>query len=184
LEIRDNLTRDSWRIGDIVLTIKAARVEYGNGVIYAAVGAFVGKSQRTIREYAAISAFYSPETREKYDVLAYDHFRTAMKYGSLWEGALQYAINTVNTLNRPATVDMMETMFEGGETRENYTQTEQKENDGDLGRVKHVAERLLALISRQPELSGWESEIQVFIDFVEMTISRVEVEVEMPSMRT
>lgn len=172
LQIRDNVTKDSWKIGDITLAIKAEHPEFAANIIYSAVGSFVGKASRTVREYAAISAFYSPETRSEFDVLAYDHFRTAMQLGSMWKQALEYAVKAVDDLNRPATVDMMEYAFEGGETSENFKQIENDQEKSDLGTVLRVAERLRDLVSRQPELHDWESSITGFIEFVARAMSR------------
>ena len=173
LAIRDNVSKDSWRIGDITLEVKAQHPEFGSGVIYSAIGAFVGKAQRTVREYAAISAFFSPKTREKYDMLAYDHFRTAMKYGGMWEGALEYAVRAVETLNRPATVDMMETMFEGGETRENYEKAEHTEKVMDFSKALTIAQRLLDVIRSIPEHStSVEEDIEIVISDIEAEMEK------------
>src|SRR4030067_1621895 len=141
LALRDSLTMNSWRVGDISLKIAQRRMEFHPTDIYAAVGSFVGKAERTIREYAAISAFYAYETREEYDMLAYDHFRAAMRLGDEWKTALDWAADQVKTLNRPATVDAMESQFEGNESLANFA------NDGEnTGMLLSVLKRLRELL--------------------------------------
>lgn len=110
ITLRDNLTRSSFRIGDIALQIIAG-TQYGVEAVYSAVGSFVGKSSRTIREYASVSAFYPDEVRQMYDLLSFDHFRVAMRFGSNWLEALEWSVSQVEEVNRPATVDAMVAEF-------------------------------------------------------------------------
>lgn len=117
ITLGQNLSVASFAIGDITNAIKNgwASVKQERGElaiaeadIYAAVGAFCGKSARTIREYASIAAFYPLEIREVYDVLSIDHFRTAMTLGPRWEQALMWAVEFADRNGgRPATVDRM-----------------------------------------------------------------------------
>lgn len=130
IQMRDDATRMEWRTGDIVQeAIDWNRERFrkamilGSGVdeirpveimeVYRAVGAFRGKSARTIRDYHSVACFYprgteaDPGPREKYAVLAFDHFRQAMTLGPDWEDALDWAVKQVDELNRPATVDAM-----------------------------------------------------------------------------
>ncbi len=168
IAIRDNIVKESWRVGDIVLSIRYDRPELESGIVHQAVGVFVGKAARTVREYAAISTFFPMEIREKYDVLAFDHFRSAMKFGDRWKDALEYAVNTVDTLNRPATVDMMEQVFAGGETRENYEQAE-NQGDDDPAKILKIAMRLKDLAQKHPEI--WSG---VILDDIENLIADIE----------
>jgi hypothetical protein len=64
IQIRDSMTDNSWRVGDICVELE----RYGEAMkysisamdIYKAVAMFAGKRSRTVREYAGLSAFYSP----------------------------------------------------------------------------------------------------------------------------
>jgi hypothetical protein len=121
IEIGSISSNTSFAIGDITNEIRAAwqRVKserpdraIPEAEIYAAVGAFCGKSARTIREYSAIAAFYPPEVREDFPILRFDHFRTAMVLGPRWESALRWAVDEADSNGgRPATVDKMIAKF-------------------------------------------------------------------------
>ena len=93
---RDEFTRGYFEIGDIANDIvmmnikKKMKVE--NAMIYSAVGRFCGKSGRTVRDYAEISAFFPVEIRELYDVLPFSHFRFAKTCGRKWEDVLEYSL--------------------------------------------------------------------------------------------
>lgn len=93
---RDEFTRGYFEIGDIANDIVLVNVQKGMQVehaqIYSAVGRFCGKSGRTIRDYAEISAFYPKEIREQYDMLPFSHFRFAKTMGRKWEDALDYSM--------------------------------------------------------------------------------------------
>jgi len=127
--IRDSITQASFRTGDIVNQIKQARPDLEPNLVYSAVGSFVGKRSRTVREYAMVSAFYPMNIRREYETLSFDHFRTAMRYGDNWQDALEWAVNQTDVINRPATVDSMTEKFGEG-TGETYSQeaTEQIRN--------------------------------------------------------
>jgi len=138
--LRDATTLVSWEIGDIAL--EAIRLNKAVAVmkIYAAVGMFVGKQARTIREYAAVSAMYSPEEREEFAVLAYDHFRVAMRFGSRWREALTWAVDHTE-FGRPATVDAMLANFATSPSDENFA-LEEAEEDSRWTRIEQAIARL------------------------------------------
>lgn len=66
--------------------------------VFDAVGQFCGKSGRTVRYYAETAAFYTEETREKYDALPFSHFVMARSLaGSFeWDEVLDYAMEHPN----------------------------------------------------------------------------------------
>ena len=103
----------SWRLGDIVNIIEqqVASRSIPSSMVYKAVALFSGKSARTIREYSAIASHYPMNIREIYQVLSFDHFRTAMQFGDRDLDALEWAVNQTERLGRPATVDSMEAHF-------------------------------------------------------------------------
>lgn len=109
--IRDSHTAIKWRTGDLVWMALSECAADGKVVtretMCAAFGSFIGKSARTIREYATVSRFYDAKVRIKYEVLAYDYFRVAMRLGHKWKDALDWAVMQVDKFNRPATVDAM-----------------------------------------------------------------------------
>lgn len=110
LAIRDTLSRSYWRIGDIVQEVIAFnqinRRPVERQTVYSAVGLFVGKASRSVREYYAIGRMFAPEIRELFSVLSFDHFRTAARMPDPI-AALQWAVDQTEFLNRPATVDGM-----------------------------------------------------------------------------
>ena len=148
--IRDTVTRQSWRVGDIVLLLIKLNPEALNDEIQKAVGSYVGKSSRTVREYAMISGFYCPEHRERYEVLSFAHFRTAMQLGDRWQEALEWAVAQVDCMNRPATVDAMELRFKDDVTPENY---EAEEETHQPGQLRKILDRLKKLLLREDYLS-------------------------------
>lgn len=124
--IRDSITQASFRTGDIVNQIKQARSDLEPDIVYSAVGSYVGKRARTVREYAMVSAFYPLHVRLEYEALSFDHFRTAMRYGENWQDALEWAVSQTDVINRPATVDAMEEKFgEGNADTYSQESTEQ-----------------------------------------------------------
>jgi hypothetical protein len=115
IRLRDAITLTNWRIGDICTEIltycRANHIVASKEDVYSAVGAFVGKRARTIREFHHISMSYPLELREAYSELSYDHFRTALTFGNRAHESLDWCMDEVERLNRPATVDAMEAHF-------------------------------------------------------------------------
>lgn len=117
ISIRDCETLNGWRVGDICSEVCRYNETNGTNVtrqdIYSAVGLFVGKSSRTVREFHSLAQFFGPESRERYSVLAFDHFREASRLGPEQAlVALEWAIKQADTLGRPATVDAMTAKFQ------------------------------------------------------------------------
>lgn len=105
-----------WRIGDITMRVlDFCRENFPNiptMQVYSAVGAFAGRAARTVREYHDISIFYSLAMRQRFELLSFDHFRTALylrQYDPIV--VLSWAEEQVDVLGRPATVDSMEAHF-------------------------------------------------------------------------
>jgi len=115
ISLRDEMTRDSWRVADITeMTIDfnlSNHREFEYEDIYRAVGMFVGKASRTIREYHHIGRFFPLEIREQFSMLAFDHFRHAVCLGERSIRALQWAHEQTDILGRPASVDAMVAKF-------------------------------------------------------------------------
>ena len=115
--IRDTGSRLSWRLGDIVTLVMEWNQANENPVgimdVYSAVGSVAGYSSRSIRDYHSVAAFYMPEVRNDpaYQILSFAHFRAAMVLGPDWQTALDWAIEQVDELNRPATVDAVMAKF-------------------------------------------------------------------------
>ena len=93
---RDEFTRGYFEIGDIaneiILMNIQSNMRVDNNMIYSAVGRFCGKSGRTIRDYAEISAFFPANVREYYDMLPFSHFRFAKTCGINWESVLEFSL--------------------------------------------------------------------------------------------
>lgn len=116
IAIRDSSTFNSWETGDITeQVIQFCAANYPGielNFIYSAVGSFVGKASRTVREKHYISKFYPLEIRESYNILSYDHFRVAVRLGpSMAMGALAWAVAQGDILNRPCSVDALMARF-------------------------------------------------------------------------
>jgi hypothetical protein len=112
MQMRDDFSNLSWRTGDIANREINIQVDkrVTRSFIYSAVASFIGKKGRTVREYAMIANMFPPNARKKYDVLTFDHFRHASRLDNP-EDALDWCINQVEELGRPATVDAMIMQF-------------------------------------------------------------------------
>lgn len=141
LNMRDMESRNSFRAGDITNELLAQNQD--KDLVYSAVGSYVGKAKRTVREYAMVSRFYPDKIRQKYEILSYEHFRVAMRYGDRWEEALEWSVDQTEIYNKPATVDAMETVFKAEETAENYQPYIEEEYIGALGKLSLVLRDIL-----------------------------------------
>jgi hypothetical protein len=94
---RDEFTRGYFEIGDmaneIILLNIQSNMKVENAIIYSAIGRFCGKSGRTVRDYAEISAFFPQHTRDEYDMLPFSHFRFAKSCGLKWQNVLDYSLD-------------------------------------------------------------------------------------------
>ena len=127
IQMGEDITRHTFRIGDIVLSIydfvEANGLECTRRDIWRAVGACVGKAANTIQGYVILAEFYPKTVRKHYEILSSNHFRAAMgiekKTDVNWQTVLDYAIDRVDTYGRPATVDELYKVFlHGGEEYE------------------------------------------------------------------
>lgn len=153
MAIRDADTKSSFRVGDIVNDL--LQTSSDRNTVYSAVGSFVGKASRTVREYAMVSRFYPPAARNEYCILSFEHFRVAMRYGSDWQAALEWAVQQVETMNRPATIDAMTIEFEGDSSSENY-------QENPINEIVQIMHRLHGLLQK----SEFSREILVLVTSV------------------
>ena len=161
--LRDQITLNSFRIGDIALEVIRQNKTYGIMECYAAVGMFIGKSSRTIREYTAVSAMYPQDIRAEFEVLAFDHFRAAMRLGSKWYEALTWA--TVG--NRPASVDAMLAKFSDA-TVENFEEVIQE------SQLLNLTRRLHSIAAISPELpKELIDKLVAVLDEIEMALAKL-----------
>ena len=121
MAIGDDLSRSFWRVGDITNSLLAVyeNSDLGKSMIYSAVGLFVGKAGRTIREYAMVARRFDDAWRMEYDMLTFDHFRIAMRMGDDCEKVLEWAV-TEGADTRPATVDAILAKFAINEVEDNF----------------------------------------------------------------
>jgi hypothetical protein len=93
--IRSRHTMDYFRIGDIANDLLMQSAKTGMKVtaqrVHKAIGRYCGKRPRTVRYYAENAAFFSPATRDKYDMLPFSFFDFARTFGGQWEGILDWA---------------------------------------------------------------------------------------------
>ena len=139
IQLADVQSRIEFRVGDIVSESLSWNVQNQKAVsimeLYSAVGAFAGKSARTVRDYHSVAVFFPPKAREAYSVLRFDHFRQAMTLGPNWEEALMWACEQVDVLGRPASVDAMVAQFQPGVEQEpepEYPETVVDEEGSEL----------------------------------------------------
>lgn len=96
IQIRDNLRRNYFLIGDIAnkYVYESVKHDYAMNVldIYDEIGRIVGKAGRTVRYYAEEAAFYTPSMREAYDILPFSFFVFARTMGDMWVTVLDYAM--------------------------------------------------------------------------------------------
>ena len=117
LILRDAVTDLSWQIGDITHEIfrwnHIKGTDYTREQICSAVGSFVGKKSRTVREYQYLSILFPEVLRERFNMLAFAHFRQAATLGTQADAikALEWAVAQTDFVGRPATVDAMIAQF-------------------------------------------------------------------------
>lgn len=152
IAIRDAVTKNSWELGDICSTVckynEANQTNVTRQDIYSAVGVFVGKSSRTVREFHALAQFYGPESRSRFAPLAFDHFREASRLGPEQALiALEWAIKQTDTLGRPATVDAMTAKFQPEEPGEPEAPEAVKGSD-----LEHM---MVTVMRQEGMIRGW-----------------------------
>jgi len=107
--LRDSITQCSWRIGDIANELASIFTDETKQHIYGAVADFVGKSSRTVRDYADISRFYPDDIRQQYAALSFAHFRFACHKDN-WREILDYALAPEGK-SHPASIDALLAKF-------------------------------------------------------------------------
>ncbi len=87
--------RAQFDIGDIANKLVRLSIDKNLKVtddrIFKAVGAFCGRSGRTVRYYAETAAYYNPIEREEFDMLPFSHFVLARSFGGRSRDVLEYA---------------------------------------------------------------------------------------------
>ena len=106
ISIKESILDQSFRLGDIAKDCASRNPEQAKIAVYRAVGSFCGKKSRSVREYADIAEFYPEPIRKRFEVLSFDHFRTAYKRENS-KTMLEWAVEQGDTFGRPATVDAM-----------------------------------------------------------------------------
>jgi len=176
LAIRDSLSKSFWDIGDIALMICAYaddnEMMVSREFIWSAVGSFVGLSARTVRDYARVARFFDYETREQYDVLTFSHFALASRYPSNWRNILDFAIDEIDRIGRPATVDKLEVQFtfEGGNE---YVQPVTYESPMPRGSFMHYVHSMRMEVERLAISEEYREEISDHLDAIERLLQLV-----------
>lgn len=86
---------DRWAVGDITNGIKAYVVQNRVVASMEDIHLFVSEllnselRPRTVRYYARMSEFFSPEIREQYENMPHSHFALALQYESHWKEILE-----------------------------------------------------------------------------------------------
>ena len=115
LAIRDRERVDRFAVGDLTQAVTIdcdyRCLEVTKEDVYKAVASFVGKQSRTVREYHMVAMKFNVSVRDTYPLLAFNHFRVALRFGDACYEALSWAEDQVLQLGRPATVDAMEAKF-------------------------------------------------------------------------
>ncbi len=129
IAIRDSISQNFWDIGDISLMVcnyvDDNDIPVSRDFVWRAVGAFVGLSARTVREYARVARFFNYAVRKEYEILTFSHFAFAARYEEHWKQILDFAIAEIENLGRPATVDRLEVEFTYG--NKEYTPEEHQD---------------------------------------------------------
>ena len=100
IQIGEDITKQTFRVGDIVVSIydyvEANGLQCTKRDVWRAVGSFVGKAAATIQGYEALARFYPPSVRRHYEELSASHFKKAMQIDAgtehNWQTVLDYAV--------------------------------------------------------------------------------------------
>ena len=119
IQIGEDITRHTFRIGDIVIAItdyvEANKLPCSKRDVWRAVGSYIGKAVATVQDYESIALFYPMSVRKDYEILSASHFRMAMrieaKTDHSWQTVLDYAVDRIKEYGRPATVDELMKVF-------------------------------------------------------------------------
>lgn len=107
ISIRESTLEKSFRIGELTADCVLRNPEEKKAIVYRAAASYVGLPSRTVREYTDVFSFYPKEAQERFEVLAFSHFRKAYNKDN-WEEMLTWAVEQADVMGgRPATVDAM-----------------------------------------------------------------------------
>lgn len=180
INISHQTTDLSWELGDITREIIVQLVdthpEIDRAFIYSAIGAFAGRSARTIREYHHLAREFEIQDRERYSILSFDHFRTAATFGDLRYQALEWAVfEADNNGGRPATVDAMYAHFmdtlQGAGEEQGEDQDENTSDDAILRKyIPQMAAILRKLLDTLGQDNEYRQELKSILDTLEYTL--------------
>jgi hypothetical protein len=155
IQMGANRSRDCWKLGDMASELIAMNAKnfIPQDKVFRDMGKYYGRAGRTIREYHAISMHYKKYVRMEYDVLSFDHFRTAIHYGKKDIEALEWAVAQTDKFNRPATVDEMEEHFANPEREFQNNSVEEVISEVEF----HAPEKLVEYVPAMTLRIGFET---------------------------
>jgi hypothetical protein len=175
IQIGADSSNGCWRIGDITITVlESVRLNQSGATaqeVFSAVGAFCGKSARTVREYAYLAGEYHQRDRDEFQTLSIDHFRVASRLETgVRYTALSWAEAQVETLGRPATVDAMQAAFgDGGE------QPQEMIWDNPIVKVLHWCTGIRETVGGMTLPAGSQVTIDGAVTVIEQELQRLQV---------
>lgn len=93
--VRDSIRDNYFLVGRIannkLKTVAQSQEEVSYKQCYHAIGRIIGKSDRTVRYYAEVEAFYPVSAQQEYDILPFAHFDYARGFEN-WQEVLNYAM--------------------------------------------------------------------------------------------
>lgn len=121
IQVGADLTRNSWRIGEIDSHLCAllddycyqdeSGTPYTHDDMHKAVASLVGLHTRRVRGCAAVWRAYSDDQRAEYDVLPFSHFEFAMCHPDLTADILECSKRRMGETGRPPSVEWLEYNF-------------------------------------------------------------------------
>lgn len=179
IAIRDNLSKNFWEIGDIALAICAYaddnEIAVSREFIWSAIGSYVGLAARTVRDYARVAKSFDYRERDKYDILTFSHFAFAARYPEKSFEILDFAVDEVEKMGRPATVDRLEVRYtfnegEGYEPKEPTYETPTPKRDF----LQYVYD-MRTEVERLPIAEEYRYEISEHLNAIERLLQLVTV---------
>lgn len=102
--------------GNVSEAVRKSLLQISYIDVYKYIASLVGRSERSVRKYAAVSKFYPPEIRTQFGPLKFAHFEAAMQYGSAWRTVLETALQQMDYFGgKPPTVEWIEHNFKDPE---------------------------------------------------------------------
>ena len=181
IQIGEDITKNTFRIGDIVIAVMGFvsinGLGYTKSNVWRAVGSFIGKAAATVRGYEALALFYPQSVRKEYEILSASHFRKAMEIDSAtdyeWRAVLEYAVKKIEDYGRPATVDELTRVFIYECEPFEYEEEEPIEHSlyNPIQRFENTIESLKGIIDLLPVSEPIREDIRRALSHVELTFS-------------